>query len=108
VLLPDSVILKERNLCLSQLGVVPQRDCRPRSIYDYSFFLINDDTIELCPEESMQFGCVLLYILQQIARLDHRLGPVFLSKIDIADGFYHISIRADDAPKLDIISPTQP
>jgi hypothetical protein len=53
VLLPASVLLKERNLRLSPLGVVPQRDLRPRFICDYSFFLIKDDTIELCPEESM-------------------------------------------------------
>jgi hypothetical protein len=33
---------------------------------------------------------------------------VFLSKIDIMDGFYRIGIRADDVPKLGIIFPTQP
>jgi hypothetical protein len=32
----------------------------------------------------------------------------FLSKIDIADGFYRIGIRADDVPKLGIIFPTPP
>jgi hypothetical protein len=98
VLLPALVFLEERNLCLSPLGVVPQRDRRPRTIFDYLFFLLNDDTIELCPEEYIQFGRALLHILQKIARSDPRLGPVFLSKIDIADGFYCIGIRADDVP----------
>jgi hypothetical protein len=41
--------LDKRKLCLSSLGVVPQRDCHPRTICDYSLFLINDDTIEMCP-----------------------------------------------------------
>jgi hypothetical protein len=38
--------------------------------------MINEDTMELCTEESMQFGRVLLRILQQIVHSDHRLGPV--------------------------------
>jgi hypothetical protein len=41
--------------------------------------MVNEDTIELYPEESMQFGVALLRILQKIARSDLRLGPVFLS-----------------------------
>jgi hypothetical protein len=54
----------------------------------------------------MQFGCALLHILQQIAHSDPRLGPVFLSKIDIADGFYRVGIHTDGVPKLGIIFPT--
>jgi hypothetical protein len=102
VLLPASALLDKYNMCLSPLDVVPQRYCRPRTICDYSLFLIKDDTIELCPEESMQFGRAL------IARSDPRLGPVFLSKIDIVYGVYRIGIRVDDVPTLGIISPTQP
>jgi hypothetical protein len=108
VLLPASVLLDEENLRSSPLGVVPHRNHRPRTICDYSFVFINDDTIELCPEESMQFGSALLCILQQIAHSGTRLGPVFLSKIDIMDGFYRIGIRADDVSKLGIMFPTQP
>jgi hypothetical protein len=49
----------------------------------------------------------LLRILQHIARSDPRLGPVYLSKIDIADGFYRIAIHPDDIPKLAIMFLTQ-
>jgi hypothetical protein len=108
VLLPASVILDKKNLHSSPLRVVPQRDRRPCTICDYSFFLINYDTIEPYPEEAVQFGRALLCILQQIAHSDPRLGPVFLSKIDIVYGFYCIGIRVDDVPKLGIIFPTQP
>jgi hypothetical protein len=108
VFLPASVLLDENNLRLSPLDVVPQRDYQPHTIFYYSFFLINDDPIELCPEESMQFGLTQHCILQQIARSGPRLGPVFLSMIDIVDGFYRIGSRADDVPKLGIIFPTQP
>jgi hypothetical protein len=71
------------------------------------FYLVNEDTIELCPAECMQFFRALLRILQQIDRSDPCLGPVYLSKIDIVDGFYRIDIRPDDIPKLAIMFPTQ-
>jgi hypothetical protein len=46
-------------------------------------------------------------ILQKIARSNSRLGPVYLSKIDIVDGFYRIAIRPEDVPKLAIVFPTE-
>jgi hypothetical protein len=105
VLLPARLILGEKNLKLSPLGVVPQRDRRPRTISDYYFFGVNDDTIPLSPGEAMQFGCALQRILRTIARADPRLGPVYLSKIDIADGFYRIGVRVQDIPKLGVLFP---
>jgi hypothetical protein len=53
----------------------------------------------------MKFCRALLRILQQIARSDPRLGPVYLSKIDISDGFYRIAIFTDDILKLAIMFP---
>jgi hypothetical protein len=63
------------------------------------------DTIPLAPQESMQFGRALWRVLQQVSDADTRLGPVYLSKIDIADGFYRIWINPEDVPKLGIIFP---
>jgi hypothetical protein len=48
-LLPARLVLDEKNLQLSPLGVVPQRDRQPRTICDYSFFFVNLDTIPLAP-----------------------------------------------------------
>jgi hypothetical protein len=107
ILLPANLVLKNHNLRLSPLGVVPQRERQPRTTCDYSFFLVNDDTIALCPAESMQFVCALLRILQNISRSNPRLGPVFLSKIDISDRFYRIAIRSEDIPKLAIMFPKE-
>jgi hypothetical protein len=56
VVLPARLVLDKANLRLSPLGVVPQRDRGPRTISDYSFFLVNEDTVDLAPAESMQFG----------------------------------------------------
>jgi hypothetical protein len=107
VLLPARLVMDENILRLSPLGVVPQRDCRPRTICDYSFFFVNLDTIPLAPPESMQFGRALWWILQQVSDADPRLGPVHLSKIDIADGFYRIWINAEDVPKLGVMFPSK-
>jgi hypothetical protein len=106
VLLPARLILGERNLKLSPLGVAPQRDRRPRTISDYSFFKVND-AIPLSPSETMQFGHALQRILHAIARSDPRLSLVYLSKIDIVDGFYRIGIRSKDIPKLGVLFPAR-
>jgi hypothetical protein len=105
VLLPAHLFMDKTNLRLSPLGVVPQRDHRPQTICDYSFFSVNLDTVPLAPQESMQFGRALHRVLQQVSDADPRLGPVHLSKIDIADSFYRIGINANDIPKLGIMFP---
>jgi hypothetical protein len=51
----------------------------------------------------MQFGRALWRVLQQISDADTRLVPVHLSKIDIADGFYRIWIKAEDVPIMSFI-----
>jgi hypothetical protein len=106
VLLPARLVLDEKNLRLSLLGVVPKGDRQPRTICDYSFFCVNLNSIPLAPQDSIQVGRALWCILQQISDADTRLGPVHLSKIDIADGFYHIWIKAEDVPKLGIMFPS--
>jgi hypothetical protein len=55
----------------------------------------------------MQFGRALCRILQQVSDAYPRLGPVHLSKINIADGFYCIWMKAEDVPKHGIMFPTE-
>ena len=88
--LPYTVVRHWKNLRISPLGVVPQRDRRPRLIVDYSFSGVNDDTVILAPRESMQFGRALQRVIARVVHADPRYGPVYLSKIDIADGFYRV------------------
>jgi hypothetical protein len=52
-----------KRLRVSPMGVVPQRDRRPRVIVDYSFFGVNAETVKLAPREAMQFGKALEQIL---------------------------------------------
>lgn len=103
--LPYRLVKHIQNLRLSPLGVVPQRNRRPRLIVDLSFYLVNQECVPLSPVEAMQFGRTLQRLLQRILDADPRFGPVHLSKIDIADGFYRIKVSATDIPKLGVLLP---
>jgi hypothetical protein len=93
------------NLRLSPLGCVPQRDRRPRLINDLSFYDINQKTICMAPTDAMQFGRALERVLHKIKNADPRHGPVYLCKIDIADGFYRVDLEGASAPTLAVILP---
>ncbi|KAI2500159.1 adenylate kinase [Fragilaria crotonensis] len=54
----------------------------------------------------MQFGRALRRFLTKLVNANPAYGPVFLAKIDIADGFYRISLRPHDIPRLGVILPT--
>jgi hypothetical protein len=56
----------------------------------------------------MKFGRDLWRIVTTLHQDDPRMGPVFLSKVDIADGFYRIWVNANDVPKLGVVVPTAP
>lgn len=51
----------------------------------------------------MQFGKALLRLLNLIHFADDRHGLVYLSKIDISDGFYRVDLEANSAPILSVI-----
>ncbi|KAI2510214.1 hypothetical protein MHU86_4246 [Fragilaria crotonensis] len=91
LVLPYSVVKDWPNLRISPLGVVPQRDRRPRLIVDYTFSGVNLATLQLAPREAMQFGRALQRVLSKIVHADPRFGPTYMAKIDIADGFYRHS-----------------
>ncbi|KAI2502316.1 hypothetical protein MHU86_12120 [Fragilaria crotonensis] len=55
----------------------------------------------------MQFGKALQRLLSTIVHADQRYGPVYLAKIDIADGFYRVWIQLSDIPKLGVALPTR-
>lgn len=93
------------HLRLSPLGVVPQRNRRPRLIVDYTFSDVNDDTIRLAPADAMQFGAALRCLLHKVVHANPSYGPVWLGKIDIADGFYRIGLQPHDIPRLGVILP---
>ena len=105
LLLPYVELRPLLNLIIHPLGVVPQRSRRPRIIVDYSFYGFNTDTAKLAPGESMQFGKTLERLLHTIVGADPKYGPVFLIKVDIADGFYRVWLNLADIPKLAVAVP---
>ena len=105
--LPTEVALTLPHLRLSPLGVVPQRNRRPRLIVDYSYSGVNAETLKLAPPEAMQFGKALQRVLQTLVRANPRYGPVKLGKIDISDGFYRIGLQPSHVPRLGVILPHQ-
>jgi hypothetical protein len=103
--LPYSEVRDWPSLCISPIGVVPQRDRRPRLIVDYTFSGVNVDTVSLAPKESMQFGRALQRVITKVVHADPRYGPVQMAKIDIADGFYRVWLQIADIPKLGVALP---
>ncbi|KAI2512522.1 adenylate kinase [Fragilaria crotonensis] len=67
---------------------------------------VNPETSRLAPHEAMQFGRALSRMLARIVHADPRYGPVYLAKFDIADGFYRISLRPYDIPRLGVVLPS--
>lgn len=106
MVLPFSLIQHLSNLRLSPLGVVPQHERRPRTIVDYTFSGVNKDTLQLAPQEAMQFGRTLDRLLQHLSEIDPRHGPVYLIKLDISDGFYRMHLHPSDIPLLGVIMPS--
>jgi hypothetical protein len=106
IVLPYDVVSDWPGLRISPLGVVPQRDRRPRLIVDYTFSHVNADTVLLAPRDAMQFGRALQRVLTRIVHANPRYGPVHLAKIDIADGFYRVWLQVADIPKLGVALPT--
>eukprot|EP00536_Pseudo-nitzschia_multiseries_P018007 jgi/Psemu1/53700/gm1.53700_g len=106
--LPASLILNLPNLRLSPLGLVPQRGRRPRMISDYTYSEVNQDTIPLAPAEAMQFGRTLPRLLHKLHHANNRFGPVYMSKIDLADGFYRVRLHPEDTMNLGVLFLARP
>ena len=54
----------------------------------------------------MQFGHALDRYLREILLSNPNNGPVYLLKLDIADGFYRIALNINDIPKLGVVFPS--
>ena len=93
-------------LRLSPPGVKVERDRRPRWLSDYSFFLINSETLPIACLSAMQYGWALDRLIREIVYADPAQDYVFLLKADVSDGFYRIGLRPKYAPKLGLIFPS--
>ena len=108
IVLPYHLVRHLPNLRISPMGAVPQCERRPRIIVDYSFSSVNQEADRGAPPEAMQFGRALNRVLHRIATADPADGPVYLSKLDISDGFYRVPLRDSDIPMLGVAFPVAP
>ena len=108
VVVPYHLLRHHRQLRISPLGCVPQRDRRPRMINDYTFSGVNPATIKMAPPEAMQWGRTLNRVLWYIYSADQRQGPVQMAKTDLSDGFYQIPLTPSGALKLAVPFPNLP
>jgi len=106
LVLPYKDVKNIPNLWLSPLGVVPQHDRCPRTIADYTFSGVNGDTVPLTDHLPLQFGRALLRILKKIVTSNPHWGPIYVIKIDLADGFYRIHLAPCQIPALGVVFPT--
>jgi len=95
------------NLCISPLGVIPQCDQQPQTIMDYTFLGINANMVDLTRHLPLQFGHALLCILWKIVTSNPTFGPIYIIKLDLANGFYRIHLVPQHIPSLGIAFPTR-
>eukprot|EP00957_Ditylum_brightwellii_P174844 13312302-Ditylum_brightwellii.AAC.1 len=87
------------------MGSIPQAERCNRLIYDYTFSGVNPLASLNAPPEAMQFGRTLHRLLCQIVLADPAYGPVFMSKVDLADAYMRVWICLEDVPQLAFIVP---
>jgi hypothetical protein len=90
MVLPYRLVRLLKNHRISPNGIVPQHEHWPRTIVDYTFYDLKDETLRLSPREAMQFGRALESILRQVVNANPKFGPINFIKIDLADGFYRV------------------
>ena len=93
VVLPYSVAKWLPGFRLSPPGANLERDRRPRWLGNYRYFKNNAETLPVGCLSSMHYGRVLDRLLREIVFADLALGPVYLIKADISDGFYCIGLH---------------
>ena len=107
-ILPYSAIRHYDDLRLSHIGVVPQKDCRPRTICDYRASGVNAATVPLTPKEAMQFGRAVDCLFHTILTAQRRYGLVYAMKHDISDGYYWVFIQSLASLSLAVVLPVAP
>jgi hypothetical protein len=105
MVLPYNKVKHLDNLWVSPPGVVPQNEQQPRTIVDYLFSGVNQETLRLAPPNVMQFSRGDEHFLRKIVHADPRFGPVKTLKVDMSDGFYRVGVRIRDIPKFGIAFP---
>ena len=107
IVLPLEDAVGLNGLRLSPVGLVPQWDLRDRIVIDYTWSGVNEAAWRLSPD-SMQFGHALQRILQRMYDADPRHRPIYMMKVDIADGFHRVGLAPEEIASLGVCLPPGP
>ena len=77
-------------------------------ISDYIYFDVNQQTLKIAPKEAMQFGCTLWWLLFCIHNANDLIGPVYILKVNLSDGFYRLWLHPKDTHQLAVLFPSRP
>ena len=80
-----------------------ERDQRPRWLSDYFYSNINSDSLPIADISVIQYGRYLDRLIRELVIEYPSLGPVYVLKEYVSDGFYQIALRPADAPKLGLV-----
>ena len=74
-------------------------------IYNFTFISLNTTTARLYPQDDMRFGNTLHLTLKTILHANPALGPVYLSKVDLADAYMILWVNMEEVPLVDFLLP---
>ena len=106
MVIPYLVAKRLLGLRLIPPGVKMERDRRPRWLGNYSYYKTYSKTLPVSCLSAMQCGRALDRLLREMVFADPALGPIYILKANMSDGFYGIGVRPEDAPKLGLIFPS--
>ena len=122
--------LRPKNLKVSPLAVVPQRNRRGRMILDLSFAVrrqtprgqrrkrnidgdilqesVNDTTVKQAPDGPVkELGNVLPRVLDFMAAVPEE-EHIYFSKLDLADGYWRMIVEREARYNFDYVMPDEP
>ena len=104
-----TVVRRIPGLWIIPVDIIPQEDCHPCLIYDYTWIGLNATVLRKDPPMAMQFRWALMRLLCHILHLDPALRPVFLSKVDLSDMYMRVWVCLEYIPHLlFVVPPTHP
>jgi hypothetical protein len=73
---------------------------------DYSFYHTNVACLPHAPLQAMQFGTALSRLLEHLVYCNRAHSPPIMSKIDLANGYYHVPQSSTAALALAVLLPS--
>ena len=87
IVLPYSVAKDLLGLRMILPGVKDERDQRPWWLGDYGYSNLNPKTLHIPDLSAMKYCRTLKLIIREVVIADPELGPMYVLKADVSEGF---------------------